>query len=127
MWLPPGGHIDDNETPDEAVVREIKEETGLDVELLGSESRPDPADGKVRFLKRPALVQLENIDDPKGFHQHVDLIYFCRPTGGKLRLAAGELDCVRWFSPDDLGSAEIVEEVRDTGRRAISEVSGCAV
>ena len=25
MWLPPGGHIEANETPDEALVREIKE------------------------------------------------------------------------------------------------------
>ncbi len=33
-WLPVGGHIEQNETPDEALLREIKEETNLDVELL---------------------------------------------------------------------------------------------
>ncbi|MEA3450492.1 MAG: NUDIX domain-containing protein, partial [Bacteroidota bacterium] len=31
----PGGHIEHNETPDEAIIREVKEETGLDVEIVG--------------------------------------------------------------------------------------------
>jgi 8-oxo-dGTP diphosphatase len=30
-WCLPGGHIDFGETPEEAVKREIKEETGLDI------------------------------------------------------------------------------------------------
>lgn len=33
--MPPGGHIDPNETPADAAKRECKEETGLDVEILG--------------------------------------------------------------------------------------------
>ena len=34
LWLPVGGHIDPNETPDQAMVREAKEEVGLDIKLL---------------------------------------------------------------------------------------------
>jgi len=33
-WLPVGGHIESNETPDQAVIRESSEEVGLDVILL---------------------------------------------------------------------------------------------
>ena len=33
VWLYPGGHVEDTETPDEALVREVKEETGLDIEI----------------------------------------------------------------------------------------------
>ena len=34
LWLFPGGHIEANETPDQAALREAMEETGLDVEFL---------------------------------------------------------------------------------------------
>src|SRR5687768_2906104 len=75
MWLPPGGHIDPGETPDQAVLREVAEETGLTVEIAAEKRSPDPADGKVAFLHRPRHVQLEDIP---GHPQHIDLIYFCR-------------------------------------------------
>ena len=31
MWAPPGGHVEENERADDAVVRETKEETNLDI------------------------------------------------------------------------------------------------
>jgi len=34
VWLPPGGHIDKNEVPDNAVLREIYEETGISAKLI---------------------------------------------------------------------------------------------
>ncbi len=34
MWLPPGGHIEPNELPDDAALREVAEETGLRCRLL---------------------------------------------------------------------------------------------
>src|SRR3712207_9415045 len=34
MWLPPGGHIDRDELPDDAAVREVLEETAAEVELV---------------------------------------------------------------------------------------------
>ena len=34
-WVQPGGHIEDEETPEEAALREVYEETGLHVRLLG--------------------------------------------------------------------------------------------
>ena len=33
-WMPPGGHIDPNETPPEACRREVFEETGLEIEII---------------------------------------------------------------------------------------------
>lgn len=36
IWLPPGGHIELNELPDEAAVREVQEETGVQAELVGN-------------------------------------------------------------------------------------------
>ena len=34
-WVQPGGHIEDNETPEETASREVYEETGLKIKLLG--------------------------------------------------------------------------------------------
>jgi ADP-ribose pyrophosphatase YjhB (NUDIX family) len=34
VWLPPGGHMEENEIPDDAVLHEIYEETGIKAEIL---------------------------------------------------------------------------------------------
>lgn len=34
VWVLPGGGIDPNETPEEAIVREVKEETGLNIRVI---------------------------------------------------------------------------------------------
>jgi 8-oxo-dGTP diphosphatase len=46
LWSLPGGRVEHGETPAEAAVREVREETGLEVEpgpLIGSVDRPGPA------------------------------------------------------------------------------------
>jgi len=81
LWLPPGGHVEPNELPDDAAVREVLEETGVVVELFGLP--PFTASGP-RQLTRPRGVQLESIEPN---HEHVDLVYLARPTepyGGEL-------------------------------------------
>jgi len=55
-WLPPGGHIEPNELPDEAAVREVKEETGIDVELIGERALPIETP---RQLVIPQGIQVE--------------------------------------------------------------------
>lgn len=37
LWLPVGGHIEKNEAPDDALLREIKEETGIEVKILNKD------------------------------------------------------------------------------------------
>ncbi|TPW19145.1 MAG: NUDIX hydrolase [Elusimicrobia bacterium] len=124
MWLPPGGHIDEGELPDEAALREVKEETGLDVEIVGDKRSPDPADGRVWYLHRPHHVQLEDI--PNGHPQHIDLIYFCRAPEGAVVIAPKEHTEFRWHSEADLQGPHIAEEVRLTGTQAIRHVLAAA-
>lgn len=117
MWLPPGGHIDEGETPDEACLREILEETGLTAEICSRKRTPDPADGRVKYLPLPDHVQLEDIPNHP---QHVDFIYFCRAEKGEVVLAEREVGGMRWFSESDLASApDLSEEVRLTAALAI--------
>ena len=118
MWLPPGGHIEQGELPDEAAVREVLEETGVGVELVG-ERREDVEDPVQ--LHRPAGVQLENIGPG---HQHIDLIYFATPTGPTEIHPNYNEDRVGWYSPDDWNEMALNAEVRGWCERALSDLGG---
>ncbi len=117
MWLPPGGHIDDGELPDDAALREIAEETGLKAEICSPKRSPEASEKGLRYLHVPNHVQLEDIPNHP---QHIDLIYFCRPVGdGPARLAPKEHREMRWHSLEELAQAHVREEVRLTGAEAI--------
>jgi len=119
MWLPPGGHIDRDELPHLAALREVKEETGLEVELLVA---PVRAVGPgVARIPEPQYILLEEITPS---HQHVDFIYFARALQNRLKPAIGESTTLVWYSEEDLDSQEIQPEVRWLGREAIQRIAG---
>jgi 8-oxo-dGTP pyrophosphatase MutT (NUDIX family) len=113
IWLPPGGHIEENELPDEAAIREVWEETGLRIELVGErlEDVTDPVQ-----LHRPAGVQLENIGPG---HQHIDLIYFAKPSGSA-KIRDEFADKVGRYGPEDWDGMSLNAEVRGWCERALA-------
>ncbi len=111
-WFPPGGHIEPHELPDRAAIREVREETGLEVELLQVPSQL----GSVLVLPQPHCILLEDIAPG---HQHIDLIYFARVCGGTLIPSEREANAVRWLNWQELAAPEIPEDIRLLGRLAI--------
>jgi len=118
-WLPPGGHVEINETPPECAKREALEETGLEIELIQQENL------WLNFwnassIERPYLCLLENIPafGDKPAHQHIDMIYMARPLRGIL------LQGVRWFSLDEIETLiddqEIFAETKTTLRHLLT-------
>ena len=96
-WLPIGGHIDPGEDPDQALLREIREESGLEVEIAAPRAPID--DPTVRALYTPAHVNLHRITDT---HSHVVNIYYARWRSGEPVLAAAEHHEIRWFTRAEL-------------------------
>ena len=113
-WLPPGGHIEEGELPEEAALREVREETGLEVEFVGVEGGQL---GDVPVLRQPVCILLETIGPS---HQHIDLIYFARVCGGTLLIDPQEASDFRWCSVDGLDDPLIQGDIRSLGRNAIA-------
>lgn len=113
-WMPPGGHMEPNELPEEAAAREAKEETGLDVEIIGEEQEDFywNTGYEGRILKKPFAFFLESIppcperSEPE--HEHIDFIYRARPLGSQktLTLCAAEHDHIRWFTADEIAALD---------------------
>ena len=96
-WLPLGGHIELDEDPEQAALRETLEESGLDVELLGE--RPPTTGPGTRALIGPRYLDIHRISDT---HEHIGMIYFARPKGGRVTLAQAEHHDIRWCSAEQL-------------------------
>jgi len=96
-WLPLGGHIELDEDPEQAALREAKEESGLDVELVGE--RPPTTEPGTRALIAPRFLDIHRIH---ATHEHIGMIYWARVRGGTLSLAPEEHHAIRWVDADGL-------------------------
>ncbi len=120
-WLPPGGHIEAVELPDEAAIREVLEETGVKIQLVASDKLEYLPESELpRQLMRPRGIQLEGIS---AGHEHIDLIYFARPETGYDGLIASEDKPFVWCSAAKLEKLPLGNEVRAWCKLALRELS----
>ncbi|MBL07188.1 MAG: hypothetical protein CL773_04995 [Chloroflexi bacterium] len=88
MWLPPGGHVDENEDPVQTALRECKEEMGIDINII-SEHSYKFNDPKLSNIYPPEAILIESVEDQKiGPHQHIDFIYFAYPKNLNFNLSS---------------------------------------
>ncbi len=111
MWLQPGGHIELNEDPWQALTHELLEETGL---ILEKCEVIEPAEQpKVRGLKTLPLPFHFNVHDFNDDHKHIDLEYIIRSYTNELAPAEGESKEIGWFTLkeiQDLNSKKILHD-----------------
>jgi ADP-ribose pyrophosphatase YjhB (NUDIX family) len=92
LWNLPGGGLEKDESPWDGVIREVKEEVGLDVKvtkLQGVYSKPD--------------------------NDEIVFSFFCIQTGGKIRLT-DEADEIKYFKINDIPkniSPKQIERIKD--------------
>ena len=127
MWLAPGGHVDRDELPRKTARREVREETGLDVDLLEPETSVEADEG--RELPAAEHVMLFDINvhpDGEVGHQHIDFIYFGEVESRQISPEGhdeADPDEWEWFTPEDLREREeLTSEVVQLGLEAIEAV-----
>jgi 8-oxo-dGTP pyrophosphatase MutT (NUDIX family) len=101
-WLPPGGHVEEDELPHHAAVREVLEELGVDCKLVMS-NQPDLG---IDTVPLPIAILVEDIDD---CHKHVDMIYVATTEAEKIN------DGFSWVT---IGEAEAMGAPVDVTRLA---------
>lgn len=93
-WLFVGGHIEENEDPETAVCREVKEETNLNITLLG-DRYPREED----FI-RPFALQKNVVKDN---HIHMDIFYIAIAENPKeIKAKEDEVLNYKWFSKEEI-------------------------
>ncbi len=114
LWLAVGGHIEDNELPEEAALREIHEETGLTATLYSPDKKMGVSD--VIELFRPMHILLEDIGET---HKHIDLIYYARSESNVLCPQDGETNTLKWFTVAEIKELDAPENVKKISLKAI--------
>ena len=115
-WLPPGGHVAENELPCIAVAREVLEETGVTVQVLSSISELGLLGETVKELPLPLRIMHWNIDDTN----YINLLYLCSAVNTNTTPLETEVDDVGWFSPEVVIKMDTYEDIIKAVESAIS-------
>lgn len=96
IWLPVGGHVQEGETDAEALKREIKEETNLNVEIN----------------EKPFFILKEK--------NEITPHFICKYFSGEVKIKGDEITDFKWVSKEQLGDLNLIKEVRKLSLDAFS-------
>ncbi|MBP7133760.1 NUDIX domain-containing protein [Patescibacteria group bacterium] len=100
IWLGVGGHIELDEDPTQAAVREVKEEVGLDITLVGDLAPTGLDSAEHRELLPPRFMNRHRISDT---HEHVTFTYFGRSTSDNVVPDGDDISNEwHWLSEEEL-------------------------
>ena len=102
-WFPVGGHLEENEFPHEALIREVKEETGFDIKIKRNEFMDEVDLGRVERIPMPFCTCREGIGSDEEFF---DFIFIAYTDDTEPKPQKGESKSFRWFSKTDLETCE---------------------
>ncbi len=106
MWLPVGGHIEKDETPDDAIIREAKEETNVDITLISIPTLP-LIGNTLTHLATPFYVNVHNV----GNHNHVGFYYVSYAYNpSSLLINKEEVLDAAWFTHNEVISSQLISD-----------------
>lgn len=121
IWLSVGGHIELDEDPNQAAVREVREEVGLPISLAGTVF-DSGKDKDFRELLPPRFLNRHRINET---HEHVTFVYFATASTNEIEQGSTEVsDELHWFTAEDLDSPtyELKENIKNYAKKALEEL-----
>ena len=111
--LPVGGHVDRDELPLDAALREAWEEAGLEITLYDGDG--------LRFSDVEVLVPPVHmlLVDMNPYHQHIDFIFYAEATTDQVQPLAGESAQLTWYTKDEVLATPMPENIRGLAIEAL--------
>ncbi len=108
IWLSVGGHIELDEDPNQAAVREVKEEVGLDISLAKYLKKINCDTDDHTELIPPSFLNIHRINAE---HKHTGLIYFATTTTDKVTPESPS-DEWRWATKEELQEMDLKPNIK---------------
>lgn len=121
IWLSVGGHIELDEDPEQAALREVREETGLDIELYGE--KPDYADLEYKAVRSPQYVGKHSVNDT---HQHVVFVYFAKSKTNIVNESILEHEKgvqMKWFTKEKIEKMDLRPNIKFYALEALKKLT----
>lgn len=112
LWQQPGGHVEDDENPVETAIREVKEETGIDISfLLG---KIEKIDNVAKLIPSPDFIMEQTIPEYKNEprHYHIDLEYVIRVSEQEPNPLKSESQKLSWFTKDEISKLSTHDDTK---------------
>jgi 8-oxo-dGTP pyrophosphatase MutT (NUDIX family) len=119
IWCSIGGHIDAGEDPNEAALREVREEVGLNVTLWNGGKRFNVDEKTFRNITPPVAL---NRHITANGHEHVTFVFF----------ATSDTDAVvpehpddewRWVSREELSTMDLLPNILEYSEAALEDIA----
>jgi 8-oxo-dGTP pyrophosphatase MutT (NUDIX family) len=124
LWLAVGGHVELDEDANQAVIREAKEEVGLDIQLVPP---PHVADSDLQMRSKgykelvpPFYMNIHRINDT---HQHLDLIYIASSTTDEV-IPENPSDSWMWLTKEEIEArTDLLPDIRRAALKALETLA----
>ena len=107
--LPLGGHIEVNELPEEACIREAQEESGLKISLYNPVNKELKKSCELvgeKLLANPMHTIFGEITPD---HYHIDFVYYAIAKSYETKPANGESNLLKWYTKEELKNANNIQ------------------
>jgi 8-oxo-dGTP pyrophosphatase MutT (NUDIX family) len=119
IWLSVGGHVELDEEPNQAAVREVKEEVGLDIQLV-DDLRPFVSESdEYKELIPPRFMNMNRISPT---HQHVTLTYFAKTDNDWIKPEKPD-DKWKWVTLEELEGMDLRPSIKYYAKKAIDDLA----